>query len=93
MRMHRAAKVRHNKTVEECIVTPKYRGEHSQPFHVQFDFSGGADSLLTLTRQEAVELFMELGVMLRYEDTPAAQIDTGDYADTHRHMRLAVTKG
>ena len=91
MRMHRAAKVRHNKTVEECIVTPKYRDAHPQQFHIQFDFSGGADSLLTLTRQEAIELFETLGVMLRYGDTPAMDIDTEDYADMHRHMRRAIT--
>ena len=62
MRMHRAAKVRHNKTVEECIVTPKYRDAHPQQFHIQFDFSGEATSLLTLTRSEAKELFETLGV-------------------------------
>ena len=91
MRMHRAAKVRHNKTVEECIVTPKYRDAHPQQFHIQFYFSGEATSLLTLTRHEAKELFETLGVMLRFEDTPACEIDTEVWADTHRHMRKAIT--
>ena len=91
MRMHRAAKVRHNKSVEECIVTPKFQAQHPQPHHIRFYFAGEATSVLTLTRFECEELYKTLGVMLRFEDTPASEIDTEVWADMNRHMRRAIT--
>lgn len=93
MKLHRSAKIRHNKCVEAATVEPRvatYR--HPEPYHLRFQFDDNASSVLTMTREECKELFQTLGVMLRYEGAAAHEIDTDDWIDTHMHMKRVMEK-
>lgn len=92
MKMHRVPKLRHNKHVEAVSILPRVATDkHPEPYHIGFTFDGGATSVLTMTRDEAVTLFEALGVCLRFEGAKASEIETDHWADCHKDMRRAIT--
>lgn len=95
MKMHPRPVLRHLKHVApvkvESFVNP--HDIHPEPYILRFEFeASGHTTSLTMTREECVSLFETIGVMLRYEDAKAAEIDSEDWADLHRLLRLARNK-
>lgn len=90
MRAHKRAMKRHTQPVEECVIKPNLSEGMAQPYHLEIEFARDYFALVTLTRAEAIELFERLGMLLRYGQTPAREIDLSEWADTNRHLRLAI---
>lgn len=103
MKMHPKPMIRHMQHVQPIAMTPRVATDnHPEPYHIQFMHSpfhtgqkGHPTQTLTMTRDEAMELFTTLGVMLRYPGVRAADIDPGTFSGYVSHLKhvASVTSG
>lgn len=89
MKMHPKPMARHTKHVEPVAITPHMAGydSHPEPFHIQFRHAEGRTQLLTMTRDECLRLFTDLGAMLRFEGMKGTDLDPGEL----RNFKTAIT--
>lgn len=91
MKMHPKPAKRHTNAVEQFNVCCRFAEGLKEQFTIHFKRkSDGATSLLTMTEDEAKELFEGLAVMLKYKDLPASEIETEEWLDLFKNLRAAI---
>lgn len=96
MKMHPKPVRRHTQHVELFTITENRYDAclPDNPFVFKFRrLSDGATQGLFMTREEALQLFENLGVMLRFEDTKAKDVESEALADCYHHLKQAINRG
>lgn len=78
-KMHPKPMERHTRSPEDVELSVSWNDMHPSPVHVLFTF-GKATQRLILTETEARALYEELATVLRFRDTPAADINMSEWS-------------